>query len=75
MCMLEIWKNMPVKGGYLCVMFMDLSKAFDKIHDDLMIGKLGAYGFSQDALQYMTSYVINHGTIIRTGITSKKIPL
>ena len=25
------------------------------IHHDLMIAKLGAYGFSQDALQYMRS--------------------
>ena len=37
----------------------DLSKAFDTIHHDLMIAKLGAYGFSQDALQYMKSYLSN----------------
>ena len=40
-------------------MFMDLSKAFDTIHHDLMIAKLGAYDFSQDALQYMRSYLTN----------------
>ena len=40
-------------------MFMDLSKAFDTIHHDWMIAKLGAYGFWQDALQYMRSYLIN----------------
>ena len=40
-------------------MFMDLSKPFDTIHHDLMIDKLGAYGFSQDALQYMRSYLTN----------------
>ena len=29
----------------------------DTIHHDLMISKLVAYGFSQDALQYMRSYL------------------
>ena len=59
MYMLENWKNMLDKGGYVCAMFMDLSKAFDTIHHDLMIAKLGAYGFSQDALQYTRSYLTN----------------
>ena len=40
-------------------MFMDLTKAFDTIHHDLMIAKLGAYGFSKHARQYMRSYVTN----------------
>ena len=55
--MLEIWKNML--EGFVCAMFMDLSKAFDKVPHDLMIVKLEAYGFSQDAVQYMRSYLTN----------------
>ena len=47
------------KGGYVCAMFMDLSKAFDTIYHDLMIAKLGAQGFSEDALQYVRSYLSN----------------
>ena len=27
--MLEIWKNVLDKGGYICAIFIDLSKAFD----------------------------------------------
>ena len=65
MYMLENWKNMLDKGGYVCAMFMDLSKAFDTIHHDLMIAKLGAYGFSQDALQYMRSYLTNRQQRVR----------
>ena len=45
MHMLEIWKYMLDKGGYVCAMFMNLSKTFDTIHHDLMIAKLGAYDF------------------------------
>ena len=52
-------KNMLDKGGYVCAIFMDLSKAFDTIHHDLMIAKLGAQGFSEDALQYVRSYLSN----------------
>ena len=48
------------KGGYVCAMFMDLSKALDTIHHDLMIAKLEAYGFSQDTLQYMRNYLTNN---------------
>ena len=59
MYMLEIWINMLNKGGYVCAVFMDLSKTFDIIHHDLLIAKLGAYGLSRDALQYMRSYLSN----------------
>ena len=36
-CILEIWKNTLVKGKHVGVVFMDLSKAFDKITHDLLI--------------------------------------
>ena len=57
MQMLDIWKN--ILEGFVCAMFMVLSKAFDTIPHDLMIVKLGAYGFPQDALQYIRSYLTN----------------
>ena len=43
--MLEIWKNVLDKEGYVCDMFMDLSKTLDTIHYDLMIAKLGGMVF------------------------------
>ena len=65
MYILENWKNMLDKGGYVCAMFIDLSKDFDTIHHDLMIAKLGEYSFSQDALQYMRSYLTNREQRVR----------
>ena len=53
--MLEIWKKVLDKGGYVCAIFMDLSKAFDTVNHDLLIGKLGAYRFETNALSYMKS--------------------
>ena len=37
-------------------MLMDLSKTFEIINDDLTVVRLGAYGFSWNALQYMKSF-------------------
>ena len=55
-CMPEIWEKVLDKGGYICTIFMDLSKAFDTLNLDLLIAKLGSYGFETDALRYMKSY-------------------
>ena len=54
-CMLEIWKKVLDKGGYVCAIVMDLSKAFDTLNHDLLIAKLRACGFETDALRYMKS--------------------
>ena len=49
-------KNTLDKGGFICDVFMDLSKAFDVMKHDLLIAKLGTYGFQKDALYCMKSY-------------------
>ena len=68
-CMLEIWKNVLDKGGYICAFFMDLSKAFDTLNHDLLIAKLGAYGFETDTLRYMKSYLKNRKQRVRVNKT------
>ena len=39
MIMMEKWKNVLDKGEYVCVLFMDLSKAFGAINHDLLLAK------------------------------------
>ena len=54
--MLEKWeKNTLDKGGFVCAMFMELWKTFDKVNYDLLIAKLGAYGFQKDVLSFVKS--------------------
>ena len=68
-CMLEIWKKVLDKGGYICAIFMVLSKAFDTLNHDLLIAKLGAYGFETDALRHMKSYLTNRKQRVRVNKT------
>ena len=68
-CMLEIWKEVLDKGGYICEAFMDLSKAFDTLNHDLLISKFGAYGFETDALRYMKRYLTRTKQRVRVNKT------
>ena len=51
-------KALDIKG-YICVLFMDLSRAFNTINRDLLLAKLHAYGFLRNALNLMCSYLKN----------------
>ena len=55
--MLEAWKKALDNKGYAGAILTDLSKAFDCLNHDLLIAKLDAYGFSQDALKLIRSYL------------------
>ena len=57
MFMLEMWKNTLDKRGYVSAIFMDLSKAFDTLNHNLLIAKLGGYGFERDSLSFMKSHI------------------
>ena len=56
MSMLEMWKNALDKGVYISAIFMDLSKVFETLNHNLLIDKLGAYGFERDSLSFMKKY-------------------
>ena len=58
--LLERWKNVLDKKGYGGAVLMDLSKVFDTLNHDLLIAKLHAYGFSEESLQLIKSYLTNH---------------
>ena len=63
--MLKKWKKSLVKRGYTCAIFMDLSKAFDTLNSNLLIAKLGTYGFDTKTLYYIKSYIENRKQRVR----------
>ena len=65
----EKWKNTLDKGDFVCAMFMNLSKAFDTMNHDLLIAKLGAYGFQKDALSFMKNYLTKRRQRVRVNST------
>ena len=47
---------------------MDLSKTFDTMDHDFLFAKLGVYGFQEDALVFMKSYITNRQQRVRLNI-------
>ena len=57
--MIEKWKLSLDNSGHAAAVFMDLSKAFDTLNHELLIAKLAAYGFEEQALAIVLDYLSN----------------
>lgn len=56
--MSEDWRACLDRREAVAVVAVDLSKAFDSVCHPLLLAKLKAYGFTDDALELMTAYLI-----------------
>ena len=52
---------------------MDLSKAFDTINHKLLLAKLQAHGFSEQALLILSSYLSNRKQRVKINSTHEQI--
>ena len=55
--LIENWKKSLDEKKFVGAVLMDLSKAFDSIHHDILIAKMYAYGFSIKAVTFFYSYL------------------
>ena len=47
------------KGDLIFCVFFDSSKAFDTVHNDILVRKLSYYGIRDNALVWFQSYLVN----------------
>ena len=57
--MIKKWKTVLKKNLKVGALFMDLSKAFDTLDQSLLLAKLNAYGFDNNSLSFVRSYLTN----------------
>ena len=59
LALIDNWKKVVDNKGFGGAVLMDLSKAFDMINHNLLLTNLYAYGFSNDSLNRLYSYLNN----------------
>ena len=57
--LIERWKNTLNQNRYGGGILIDFSKVFDTINHDLLIAKLGVYGFDTESLGLIKKYFTN----------------
>ena len=68
----ELLNNVD-EGRYSCCIFLDLSKAFDSVQQDILLCKLEKlYGFRGNALELMKSYQTNRLQYTKIGNSKSK---
>ena len=55
------------ENKFVAVILMDLSKASDCLPHDLLLLKMKAYGFSENALKLIKSYLSNRKQCVKIG--------
>ena len=65
--LVEDWRRALDNGEYVSAILMDLSKAFDCLPHDLLLGKLRAYGLTEKACSLVSSYLSDRKQQVKLG--------
>ena len=66
--LIEKWKKSVNSSGAFGALFIDLSKSFDYLSHEILIGKLDAYRFEKNDLKLVNSYISNRKQRVKTNI-------
>ena len=64
---IEKWKESVDSGGAFGALMIDLSKAFDCLHHELLIAKLDVYGFDIKSVKLIQQYLSNRKQRVKVG--------
>ena len=70
--MLEDWKLAIDRRELVCILSKDMSKASDSLCPSLLLKKLEAYGFTEQALEFMRSYFEDRLNRVKIGNTTSE---
>ena len=65
--MIETLRKIRDNHGMFAAFMTDLSKAFDCISHELLVGKVNAYGFNETSLKVIVSYLKNRTQTAKVG--------
>ena len=65
--LVEDWKKATDNKDLVCILSTDMSKAFDSLSHPLILKKLEAFGFGENAMKLMTSFFDNRLNRVRIG--------
>ena len=65
--LLQAWQKELNQCGFVGTILMDLSKAYDCLHHDLLIAKLEAYGLNTASLSLIKNYLANRKQRTKVG--------
>ena len=71
--MSQYWRTSLDNREMVVAVAIDLSKAFDSVCHNLLLAKLKAYGFSNDAVLMMSAYLLDRRQASKTTTIMVKI--
>lgn len=63
----NVWTKIVDRGQPLDIIYLDFSKAFDKVPHNFLIHKLNAYGIKGRLLQWINAFLSNRSFCVRVG--------
>ena len=67
--LLKNWQKGSDKSGAVGIVLMDLIKAYDRLHNILLLAKLSAYDFDESAIILVANYLSNRYQSVKIGST------